>query len=153
MGKESMKVYEYDEDGKYLRYHESIAEFARLYNLDKNVTHNRVECKSVFYSFDDGRVASLKRIGRVGVMIYKEYVRSPFVGVQKSHHDSKGNGNIYELYDLDGDIMAIFQSDWHLKLLTGIDVYTKFSNKKNNDPVKMGNGIIIKRIDNQKVKQ
>jgi hypothetical protein len=146
-GRENMKVWEYSEDGKYLRNHESIAEFARLYNLDKNVTHRRVDLKDVFYEFEDGRVVSLKRIGRVGVALYKEYVRSPFVGTPKSHHSARGNGYMYEMYDLDGDIMAIFQSDWHLEILTGINVHSKFDRKDNDKPVKMENGIVIKRID------
>ena len=143
-GRPKHKVYEYDKDGKYLRTHESVKEFGGMYGLEKNVAHRRNEVKGVFYEFPDGRVASRKKIGRVGVQEFKQYSRSPFVGTPKSHHLSRGNSYKYELYDLDGDIMAVFQSEWHLELLTGIHVSNKFA-RKDEDSVKMRNGIVVKR--------
>ena len=144
MGRLKQKVFEYDSDGKFLRVHDSIKEFGDLYGLEKNVSHRRNEVKGVFYEFPDGRVASLKKIGRVGVREYKKYSESPFVGTPKSHYISRGNGYKYELYDLDGDIMAVFQSEWHLRLLTGIDIRSNFC-KHDHDTTELKRGIKIKR--------
>ena len=144
MSREKKKVYEYDQEGTYLRSHDSVTDFGKLYGLEKNISKRRIEYKGVFYEFEDGRVFCLTRIGRKGVKLYKKFRRSPFVGNYKAAYKAMTNGFKYEVYDLDGELMATFKSDWHLKLLTGVDVHSKFAKK--NTPVTTSNGMVIHRI-------
>lgn len=148
MGREKQKVYLYDADGSYIQSYNSISDFSKSFNLEKNITHRRThQVNECFYEFIDGRIASLSKIGRVGVMKYQEIKRSPYVGKQKTYWSSSWNGYRYELYDLDMDLIAEFKSDWHLKLLTGIEVHTKFHGR-HAEQVKTRDGLIIKRLIN-----
>ena len=146
MPREKKEVFEYNSDGSFHRSHESIADFAKCYNLQKNINSTRKNVFDVFYEFSDGRVASERRIGKKGVRDYKRYSRSPYVGHRKSQSMSIGNGWKYRFIDLDGDLIATFESDWHCRLLTNIDVKHLFHHKPKSSRSRTSDGIIVERF-------
>lgn len=145
MGIEAKKVHLYDEDGKYLRTFESISEFARTYNYPDNILSDRGRNVDDVFEFEDGRIASLERIGRKGVKKYKEYKNSPYVGRAKEISKSKAIDKKVVFYDLDGDKIAEFQSIFHATILTNVSnssFYAKSAREKGG--FKTSDGLIIK---------
>ena len=147
MGLEAKKVYLYDDNGKYLRDFESISEFARTFNFPDNILSNRGRSIEDTFEFEDGRVASLNRIGRKGVFKYKEYKNSPYVGRGKKIAKSKDKGFKVEIYDLDGDKMAEFESVFHAISLTSLTKSMFFyANNRGGGSFKTRDGLMIKYV-------
>lgn len=145
MGRAKQKVHEYNSDGSFNRSFESVSEFARVYNLEKNISHRLKRIyNDVIYVFKDNRLASLRKIGRTGVRDFYRWYNS-------SINKEKGRAKYdyyYELYDMYGDKVATFATSFHLYKITGIDVRNRFIiyNDADGVVVKMTNGIDVKRI-------
>lgn len=132
-GRPLMKVYLYDEVGKYLGDFESVAEFARVYNLQKNVLSTAVSPEGI-YDFPDGKVASTRRIGRENVKLRKRYQANPFVGagktIAKAKYEKAGIGKVLG-YDLDGELVVTYANPFVFSKVTGYPCTYCYSNDHN----------------------
>jgi len=122
-GRESKEVYLYDTDGKYLRKFVSISEFARTFQLDENLFSNQrgIYAPDVF-EFEDGRVAALYRIGKIGINKYRQYKNSPYTKAYRGRRVSESKverlKKVY-VYNLDGELIAEFKSAFFACKLMG----------------------------------
>lgn len=146
MPRESQNVYEYTNKGKFVRRYNSISEFSECNNLEKNI-HKRYTriFNDVFYVFEDGGVVAFSKIGRVKVLEFNRWNNSP---INKEKNRAK-NIYRYELYDMSGDLIATFKNAFVLNHLLKINIESKFIySKRNENLVKMSNGIDVKRVKN-----
>lgn len=143
-GREKQKVYEYSKKGKYLKTHESMSEFATLYGYSKNIF--AVGRYNGIIELDHGRIASLDRIGRVGVLEFQKRKASPYVGKGKNIAEgrlwSEGRDGEIEVYDLDGDKIATFKNLFVAKKMMKLHEGFHIDNARTIFP----DGLLLKRV-------
>jgi hypothetical protein len=134
------KVFIYGYKGELIDIKNSITLFAEAYDYTKSSFQT-----NDFIFMENKGVASLNRIGRKKA---REIIRrelSPFVGKSKSLHKGK---SIYKkkvfLYDMDGDLMATFESIFHARLLTNLSSGSFYSKLKTGSSKYTSDGILIK---------
>ena len=122
MGRENIKVYEYNYKGKLVKEHVSISEFSDDNNTSHNVFSQDSRIINNFYPMNNGNIASLNKVGVKAILYYVNYKNSRFVGRPKILSEvkqKKANKGKVIFYDLDMDKIAEFKSVFQARLLTG----------------------------------
>lgn len=138
-GRAKQKVYLYDENGSYLQDFESISDFADYVGIQQNVFSNYK--KREIHILEDGRVASLSRIGRDFAMKYKRYKASHYTVEYPGRNisESRKNGKReVEVITLDEEVVAVFKNSYFYKKMTGkFGAITIPSKKWSNEGLKI----------------
>ena len=117
-GRDEKKVYLYNENGDFLLCFDNSTVFCNTNQFDKN----KMSVNCGVFIFEDRRVASWNKIGRIGVRKVLRYKDSEFVGAGKSiaykHLKKSKKGNVI-FTDLDGLVVAVFDSVFQAQKLTG----------------------------------
>ena len=122
MGRENVKVYEYNCKGKFIKEYDSISYFSRNNNISQNVFSQENRLINNFYPMKNGNIATLNRVGLKSILNYVNYKNSRFVGRPKILSEAKqkkSNKGKVIFYDLDMDKIAEFKSVFQARLLTG----------------------------------
>lgn len=118
-GKEKVKLYHYDKNGKFLKEYESQAELRNKYYSNIKGKRPLFRTKRSEYNYDilpDGSFYSTYRIGRDKLLQYEKIINSKFVDTL--HRDDK----IVIVYNILGLEIARFKNMQIASLMTNIRV-------------------------------
>lgn len=116
MGRESKKVYIYNEKGEFINEYKSSTEFAKEYKLSKNVMSliSNVYDKDI-YMVNEKTFASVKKVGKQRIKLFYKKYKSPYVRHKNPYKEEK----IIDCYNLNGELIASFKDEFYLKALLG----------------------------------
>jgi hypothetical protein len=103
-------LFEYTQDGKFVKEHVSSASFARENNHATNIaSHKRKD----YFILPNNNVVVKEKIGRTGITKLIRIIKSPFVRINKP----KVEEFTIECYNLKDELIATFRSEYHLRAL------------------------------------
>ena len=139
-GREADPIHVYNEQGKYMRTFISSAEFAKYYNLSRNTLpakkyyniNNKKET-SFIYKVHNYAFAAYERVGRKCILDFIKKENSKFIRKYEKRKNFKETP--IDCYNLNGEIIATFKSDYYLEALLGrqVKVHSKLTPHFNGD--------------------
>jgi hypothetical protein len=107
-GRPKQRVFQYNENGKFLKYWDCKNDFRKEY-FPADIGIRPLFTEGDIMVMEDNTIASISRIGRVGVKAFLKRYRSPYVD-RKWLHGTFDNKKVVA-YNLDNEKIAEFK-DW-----------------------------------------
>jgi hypothetical protein len=133
-GLEKIKLYHYDNDGKFLREFESQRELINVYYPNIKGKKPLFRTKRSQYGYDilpDNTFYSNYRVGRNKLLQYEKIINSPFVGFEPT------NNKKVIVYDILGEEIAKFKNAYICSKILNIAYGTVFRDCENGKSKKL----------------
>jgi hypothetical protein len=132
------KVYQYDQEGKFIKEWSSQSSVRAYYYSDKrgkypifrNDLKGAARLRSGLSFLPDGTIVTRKKIGKTGVMIYMRRYNNPYV--ERCLRHSEHVDSIIEVYNLDNEKIAEFKDVDIASKMTGRS-YSSIHSKVNSE--------------------
>lgn len=105
-------LFEYTQEGKFVKEHVSSAAFARENNHATNIVSVK---RKDYFILPNNNIVVKERLGRKGIIKLIRTIESPFIRINKP----KVEEFTIECYNLKDELIATFRSEYHVRAFLG----------------------------------